>query len=84
MSASTLSLKGFAPSVLLTAGGAALLVYLVSACFKAFKNVYQHPLSQFPGPRLAAATDSWKAWVEVVQDASFCHVLEDLHKTYGE
>lgn len=52
--------------------------------YTAFANLYLHPLAKFPGPRLAAATSLWRAYVEVIQTKSFCHVLEELHKIYGD
>ena len=47
-------------------------------------NLYSHPLASFPGPRTAAATSWWKAWVEAIQNRSFVTVLEELHKKYGK
>lgn len=41
------------------------------------------PLSKFPGPKLAAATEWWKTFVECGQNISFCHKLQDLHEKYG-
>jgi hypothetical protein len=52
--------------------------------YSAISNLYHHPLAKFPGPRLAAVTSLWRAYVEVVQAKSFCHALEDLHKVYGD
>ena len=46
-------------------------------------NLYSHPLASFPGPRTAAATSWWKAWVEAIQNRSFVTVLEKLHMKYG-
>lgn len=47
-------------------------------------NVFWHPLARFPGPRLAAATSLYKAWIDCVAKSSFVHTLERLHAQYGE
>ncbi|KAK8228037.1 cytochrome P450 monooxygenase-like protein [Phyllosticta capitalensis] len=52
--------------------------------WQAMYNIYFHPLARFPGPRAAAATRYWKAWVECFQEKSFCHELEKLHARYGK
>ncbi|KAF2235666.1 cytochrome P450 monooxygenase-like protein [Viridothelium virens] len=52
--------------------------------YNAIYNAYLHPLARFPGPRTAAVTRYWKAFVECIQNRSFCHVLEELHKEHGD
>ncbi|KAL1989438.1 hypothetical protein VTN49DRAFT_7249 [Thermomyces lanuginosus] len=47
-------------------------------------NVFWHPLARFPGPRLAAATSLYKAWIDCVAKSSFVHTLERLHAQYGD
>lgn len=61
----------------------AVIVWLATSIHRALYNTYFHPLAAFPGPKLAAATDLWKAFVECVLNRSFCHVLEGLHGKYG-
>ena len=63
--------------LLLLVGGLSWLAY------HTFYNLYLHPLCKFPGPKLAAASSTWRFFVECVLDRSFCHVLEGLHSTYG-
>ncbi|KAG9185504.1 hypothetical protein G6011_08048 [Alternaria panax] len=65
----------------LSAGAAALLVYVVYAVAY---NLYLHPLAKFPGPLLAGATTYWKAYTECIANRSFCHFLVDLHAQYGQ
>ncbi|KAK5057830.1 hypothetical protein LTR84_011831 [Exophiala bonariae] len=48
---------------------------------RAVYRLFLHPLSAFPGPRLAAATSLWKAYYQCT--GSFTHHLIDLHKIYG-
>lgn len=67
----------------------ALLVLIALAgatwcAYTAIYNLYFHPLSRFPGPRAAAVTGYWKAWVECVLEKSFCHELEVLHARNGK
>lgn len=46
-------------------------------------NVFFHPLRNFPGPWMAGATSSWKAYKEVIKQESAVHELFHLHKKYG-
>lgn len=46
-------------------------------------NVLFHPLRKFPGPWMAGATSSWKAYKEVIKQESAVHELFALHKKYG-
>ncbi|KAH7091937.1 cytochrome P450 monooxygenase-like protein [Paraphoma chrysanthemicola] len=67
-------------AVLLPAAFATAIAYAV---YSVIYNVYFHPLAKFPGPPVAKTTIYWKAYVECVQQRSFCHVLVELHKQYG-
>ncbi|KAJ4992818.1 hypothetical protein SVAN01_01522 [Stagonosporopsis vannaccii] len=67
--------------LLLPAVAATAIAYAVYAVIY---NVYFHPLAEFPGPRLAATTTYWKAYVECVANRSFCHELVSLHAQYGD
>ncbi|KAJ4317379.1 hypothetical protein N0V94_004982 [Neodidymelliopsis sp. IMI 364377] len=60
---------------------AALAAYAVYALLY---NLYFHPLAKFPGPPLAPLSIYWKAYVECVQNRSFCHELVALHARYGD
>ncbi|KAF6234906.1 hypothetical protein HO173_006836 [Letharia columbiana] len=58
-----------------------LAVPIVYAFLKGLYNVYFHPLSTFPGPRLAAAT---KIPIAVVSwNGTLSHWLRDLHQRYS-
>lgn len=59
---------------------AAAALYLTA---KVIYRLYLHPLSRFPGPRLAAATYLYGAYYDVVQEAQFVFKLDALHDTYG-
>lgn len=47
-------------------------------------NVFFHPLRKFPGPWMAGATSSWKAYKEVIKQETLAQELFDLHAKYGE
>jgi hypothetical protein len=68
-------------SVLLSTALASIIAYIV---FNVIFNVYFHPLAKFPGPPLARVTIYWKAYVECIEQRSFCHYLVELHARYGE
>ncbi|KAF7713894.1 Cytochrome P450 monooxygenase [Penicillium ucsense] len=46
-------------------------------------NVFLHPLRSFPGPWLAGATSSWKAYKEVIKKQTLAQELFALHEKYG-
>jgi len=60
---------------------ASYLMYLIAL---SIHNVYFHPLSTFPGPRLAACSTLWKAYIDCVSNTSFVATLESLHKQHGD
>ncbi|EKM58550.1 uncharacterized protein PHACADRAFT_193681 [Phanerochaete carnosa HHB-10118-sp] len=62
---------------------ATALVCLYSL-LKAVYNVYFHPLSRFPGPKLAAASLWWQAYLDLWENGSLSLKLVELHATYGE
>lgn len=59
---------------------AAAAIYLTT---KVIYRLYLHPLSRFPGPKLAAATYLYGAYYDVVQEAQFVFKLNELHDAYG-
>lgn len=42
-----------------------------------------HPLSQYPGPKLAAATGGYRIYYEIWKGGRMIQQLEALHKQYG-
>lgn len=62
----------------------ATAVWIISGIIRCIKNVYFHPLSKFPGPRLAAATSWWSAYQQALAHRSMHHICIDLHAKYGE
>lgn len=50
---------------------------------RAVYNVFFHPLRKFPGPLMAGATSSWKAYKEVIKQETLAQELFVLHEKYG-
>ena len=71
-------LPSFRQGVFTTAAGS-LLYGLVRVIY----NVYFHPLSRFPGPRSAACTGWWLAYMELVRGVSLSTLRAQLHRKYG-
>jgi predicted membrane channel-forming protein YqfA (hemolysin III family) len=49
-----------------------------------FYRMHFHPLSQFPGPRLAAVSSLWEFWHDIMQGGTFLHTISKTHKKYGK
>lgn len=62
----------------------AATTYLLYLLAHTIRNLYFHPLSTFPGPKLAACTRLWKAYIDCVANTSFVATLKDLHKQHGD
>lgn len=59
------------------------VTYVTIQTYTAVVNLYFHPLSHIPGPKLAAVTAYRKAYIECVVQKSWHLELEDLHGRYG-
>lgn len=46
-------------------------------------RVYLHPLSQYPGPKLAAATLWYEFYYDVVRRGRFAWEIKRMHEIYG-
>ena len=60
-----------------------LLAWASLRLYNVFYNLFLHPLSKYPGPLGARATDWWKTYIEVVKQESFVHLVMKLHDQYG-
>lgn len=61
------------------------IVLLCSYCIiKPIYNVYFHPLSHVPGPRLAAMGSLYEFWYDVVKDGTYLWKIEEMHEKYGK
>ncbi|KAK2743339.1 hypothetical protein FQN55_007274 [Onygenales sp. PD_40] len=61
-------------------GLGAAVCYLV---WLAASRLYWSPISQFPGPKLAALTNWYEFYYDVIQQGSFTFHIQQLHRKYG-
>jgi hypothetical protein len=61
----------------------AILGGLIWLAIRSIYRLYFHPLSRFPGPKLAAITSGYECYFNVVKKGSFVWELERLHEIYG-
>lgn len=57
------------------------VLYLITI---ALYRLIFHPLSRFPGPKLAAITRWFEGYYDVVQDGQYTLKIGRLHKIYGK
>lgn len=57
-----------------------LLVYLV---WLGIYRIYWSPLAAYPGPRLAALSNLYEFYYDVILQGKFTFHIQDLHKRYG-
>ncbi|KAI0966688.1 cytochrome P450 [Xylaria arbuscula] len=55
-----------------------LLFYLIGWCVY---SIYFHPLAKYPGPKLAAVSQLWQAWVWL--SGRYPRIIQNVHKKYG-
>ena len=60
-----------------------LLAWLGATVWEGVYNIFNSPLAEFPGPKLAAASAWYQTYYEVFRRESWIDVLERLHKQYG-
>ena len=63
---------------------AGLLLLVVSLGTLAIRQIFYHPLSKFPGPRLAALTPLYKTYYEVFRGGELLRRIQELHNMHGE
>ncbi len=73
------SLPSFQQGSLITVVG--LLLYTLA---RVTYNVFFHPLSRFPGPRGAACTRWWLAYMQLGRGVSLSTLRTELHQKYGK
>jgi hypothetical protein len=47
-------------------------------------RLFFHPLAKFPGPKLAAATDFYEQYYDVVKRGVWIWEIERMHQIYGK
>ena len=60
--------------------GLLLLVYVL---YGIIYRLYLSPLAQVPGPKLAALTQAYEMYYDMVEKARFPWKIEELHAKYG-
>lgn len=65
-------------------GFSLFLVCTISTACSWLYNLLIHPLSGFPGPKLAAMTSLYEFWYDVVRDGQYIWEVEKMHDKYGK
>lgn len=60
-----------------------VLTSLLAVFIAGIKRIYFHPLSQFPGPRIAALTSLYGTYFDVIKGGIGIKRWPDLHRKYG-
>ncbi|GLA96146.1 hypothetical protein AtubIFM57143_003611 [Aspergillus tubingensis] len=60
-----------------------LIGILIYACSVITIRLYFHPLSKFPGPRIAAATSWYEFYKDVILSGQYSKSFPSLHAKYG-
>jgi hypothetical protein len=55
----------------------------ISIVTRSFYRLYFHPLSKFPGPRLAAITHSYEFYFDGIKGGKFIWEISRMHDEYG-
>lgn len=61
-----------------------LIVLLLYGTILMVYRLYLSPLASFPGPRLAAATEWYEFYYQLVRDGQWGDQVRRLHERYGE
>lgn len=59
----------------------ALTCYCICKCLY---NLYWHPLSRFPGPKLVAIGPFYEFYYDVIKDGTYIWEIEKMHRKYGK
>ena len=59
------------------------IVFVFSVVCLYLYRLFFHPLAKYPGPKLAAATNWYEFYYDVIQHGNFTHHIQQLHKQYG-
>ncbi|KAJ4323564.1 hypothetical protein N0V84_004305 [Fusarium piperis] len=67
----------------LAAVGAAGLFWVSYLTCKVIYNLFFHPLSKFPGPKIAAIGTYYEFYHDVIRDGTYLWRIEEMHRKYG-
>ncbi|PNH40454.1 hypothetical protein VD0004_g6538 [Verticillium dahliae] len=62
---------------------AAVAAVVAAVVFAAWRRVYRHPLSKFPGPKWTASTLWVEFYWDVVRRGTFMWKIREMHSDYG-
>lgn len=63
----------------------AVVVLFVLFCMRVvIYRLYAHPLANFPGARLAAATFLYEFYFDVIKGGMYIWEIERMHEQYGQ
>jgi hypothetical protein len=62
---------------------AVVLAAILYAFFKATCNIYFHPLSKFPGSKMAVCSSLYEFYYDVMRRGMFMWEIEKMHERYG-
>jgi hypothetical protein len=63
---------------------AIFIAFLLLLITHVIYQLHFHPLSKFPGPKLAALTTWYEGYYDIIKKGRFTFELGDLHDKYGE
>jgi hypothetical protein len=58
-------------------------LWTLFSVFKVVYRLYFHPLSKFPGPKLAACTFLYEGYYDIIKRGKYVHRIEEMHQQYG-
>jgi hypothetical protein len=47
-------------------------------------RLFLHPLAKYPGPKLAALSNAYEFYYDVLLQGQFTFHIQELHKIYGK
>lgn len=68
---------------------AGLVIYGISGviiwlALRSIYRLYFHPLSKFPGAKLAAITSGYEFYYNVIKSGTYIWEVERMHKVHGQ
>ena len=61
-----------------------LLAFVAYLALLAIYRLYLSPIAKFPGPKLAALSNWYEFYYDVIRQGQFTWHIQELHKQYGE
>lgn len=64
--------------------GALVAVIIIGFLLRIIHQIYFHPLSKIPGPKLAAVTTLFEGYVDVSTKGRYLWKIKEWHQQYGK